>query len=134
MLSLRGRAIRVAAAAAVIAGTTTLWSGPASAKTCPTLGIGGTVTPPPAPGGQLERLPPHPGRPFRGRPFRSEPFQGGLGARQPGRVSVTLAGPGIKATAAICSWHASGREFACTINDPHGIRGEAANPEVIHLR
>jgi hypothetical protein len=72
---------------------------------------------------------------------------------------VTLAGPGIKATAAICSWPASGREFACTINDPRGIRkgaahrytitvaeepgttfqtapalGKAANPEVIHVR
>ena len=75
------------------------------------------------------------------------------------QVRVTLAGPGIKATIAYCSWHYSGREFACTIADPHGIRkgtshsytitaaedpgpnfqnaprlGKAANPETIHFR
>ena len=50
MFSMRGCASRIAVAAAVIAGTTLLWSGPANAVTCPTLGVGGTVTPAPAPG------------------------------------------------------------------------------------
>jgi hypothetical protein len=50
MFSMRGCASRIAVAAAVIAGTTMLWSGPANAATCPTLGVGGTVTPAPAPG------------------------------------------------------------------------------------
>jgi hypothetical protein len=74
------------------------------------------------------------------------------------QVRVTLAGPGIKATTAYCSWDSSGREFACTIADPRGIEkgtshsytitavekpgasfqtaprlSKAANPETIHF-
>lgn len=74
------------------------------------------------------------------------------------QVRVTLAGPGIKATTAYCSWDSSGGEFACTIADPHGIEkgtshsytitaaeepgtsfqtaprlSKAANPETIHF-
>jgi uncharacterized protein YjbI with pentapeptide repeats len=37
-------------------------------------------------------------------------------------VRVTLAGPGIKATSAHCSWERAAREFACVIADPPGIR------------
>jgi uncharacterized protein YjbI with pentapeptide repeats len=73
-------------------------------------------------------------------------------------VRVTLAGPGIKATTAYCSWTSSASEFTCTITDPHGIEkgkshsytiiadeepgtsfqtppslGKAANPETIHF-
>jgi uncharacterized protein YjbI with pentapeptide repeats len=75
------------------------------------------------------------------------------------QVRVTLAGPGIKATTAYCSWDSSGGEFACTIADPRGLEkgtshsytitaaeepgtsfqtaprlSKAANPETIHFR
>lgn len=50
MFSLRGRVLRVVAAAAVTAGTVMLWPGAANAVTCPRIGTGGTVTPAPAPG------------------------------------------------------------------------------------
>jgi hypothetical protein len=53
MFSLHGCALRVTAAAAVIARTTLLWSGTASAVTCPTLGVGGTVSGRAAPGGDV---------------------------------------------------------------------------------
>jgi uncharacterized protein YjbI with pentapeptide repeats len=74
------------------------------------------------------------------------------------QVRITLAGPGIKATSAYCSWDAAAGAFACTITDPRGIEkgkshtytitvaeqpgtvfqtaprlGKAANPETIHF-
>ena len=74
------------------------------------------------------------------------------------RVRVTLAGRGITATSAYCSWDATIGEFACTITDPRGIAkgkshsytitvaeepgtafqtaprlGAAANPATIHF-
>jgi uncharacterized protein YjbI with pentapeptide repeats len=73
-------------------------------------------------------------------------------------VRVTLAGRGISATSAYCSWDSAVGEFACTIADPRGILrgkshsytitvaekpgatfqtaprlGRAANPETIHF-
>lgn len=42
-------------------------------------------------------------------------------------VRVTLAGPGIKATSAYCSWDRAAREFACVIADPHGIEKGASH-------
>jgi hypothetical protein len=74
------------------------------------------------------------------------------------QVRVTLAGPGITATTAYCSWISSASEFTCTITDPRGIEkgkshsytvtaseepgtsfetapalGKAASPETIHF-
>ena len=75
------------------------------------------------------------------------------------QVRVTLAGPGILPETVYCSWNSPGRVFACTINDPGGIRKgnthsytitayeepaarfqtaphvrKIANPETIHFR
>jgi uncharacterized protein YjbI with pentapeptide repeats len=51
MISLRGRVLGIVATAAVTAGTVVLWSGAASAVTCPSVARGtGMVTPAPTPG------------------------------------------------------------------------------------
>lgn len=51
MISLRGRVLVIAVAAVATAGTVVLWSGAASAVTCPAVAAStGTVTPGPAPG------------------------------------------------------------------------------------
>lgn len=46
-------------------------------------------------------------------------------------VRVTLAGPGIKATSAYCSWDRAAREFVCMIADPHGIKKGASHSYTI---
>lgn len=48
-------------------------------------------------------------------------------------VRVTLAGPGIKATTAYCSWDRAAREFACMIPDPHRIKKGASHSYTITI-